>query len=78
MQLEFWRKVLKATGKSAHKRSAHDKAAVHGMSRISDALGAKQDLRALRSTLRSLKAPLTLDPLLERIAQELKARRKIG
>lgn len=77
MQLEFWRKVLKATGKSAHKRSAHDKAAVHGMSRISDALGAKQDLRALRATLRSLKAPLALDPLLERIAHELKAHRKI-
>lgn len=78
MQLESWRKVLKATGKSTHKRSAQDKAAVHAMSRLSDALGAKQDLRALRATLRTLKAPLTLDPLLDHIARELKARRKIG
>lgn len=78
MQLEFWRKVLKASGKSAHKRGPHDKAAVQAMTRLSDALGAKQDLRALRATLRTLKAPLTLDPLLDRIARELKARRKIG
>jgi hypothetical protein len=77
MQLEFWRKVLKASGKFAHKRGAKDKAAVHAMTRLSDALGAKQDLRALRATLRTLKAPLTLEPLLERIAHELKARRKI-
>jgi CHAD domain-containing protein len=78
MQLEFWRKALKASGKSTHKRGLQDKAAVHAMSKLSDALGAKQDLRALRATLRTLKAPLTLDPLLERIAHELKARRKIG
>jgi CHAD domain-containing protein len=77
MQLEFWRKVLKATRKSARKRGAHDKAAVQAMTRLSDALGAKQDLRALRATLRTLKAPVVLEPLLERIAQELKARRKI-
>ncbi|HVI56177.1 MAG TPA: CHAD domain-containing protein [Luteibacter sp.] len=78
MQLEGWRKVLKATGKAAHKRSPQDKAAVHAMSKLSDALGAKQDLRALRASLRSLKAPLALDPLLQRVAHELKARRKIG
>lgn len=78
MQLDFWRKLLKATGKSAHKRGAQDKAALHTMSRLSDALGAKQDLRALRATLRTLKAPLTLEPLLERIGHELKAHRKIG
>jgi CHAD domain-containing protein len=77
MQLECWRKVLKTTGKSAHKHGPKDKAAVRSMAELSDALGAKQDLRALRASLRTLEAPLTLDPLLERIAHELKAGRKL-
>jgi CHAD domain-containing protein len=78
MQLDIWRKVLKASGKSAHHRSKQDKAAARAMSQLSDALGAKQDLRALRSTLRRLKAPLALEPLVARIGEELKKHRKVG
>jgi CHAD domain-containing protein len=78
MQLDFWRKVLKATGKSAHHRGKQDKAAFRSMSKLSDALGAKQDLRALRTTLRRIKAPIETGTLLTRIGEELKKHRKIG
>jgi CHAD domain-containing protein len=78
MQLDAWRRVLKATGKTAHHRSKQDKAAARAMSKLSDALGARQDLRALRTTLRRLKAPLVLDPLLQRIGDELKKHRKVA
>jgi CHAD domain-containing protein len=78
MQLDAWRKVLKVTGKSSHHRAHEDKAAAHAMSKLSDALGAKQDLRALRTALRSLREPEAVAPLLEHIRQELKKHRKIG
>lgn len=78
MQLELWRKVLKATGKPSYHRARQDKAAARAMSKLSDALGVKQDLRALRTSLRSLGRPDTVAPLLEQIRHELKKHRKVG
>lgn len=78
MQLDAWRKALKTTGKSSHHHAHQGKATAHAMSKLSDALGAKQDLRALRTALRSLHDPQTVAPLLEQIRQELKKHQKIG
>lgn len=78
MQLELWRKVLKATNKSSHRRARPDKAAAQAMAKLSDALGAKQDLRALRTTLRSICEPDAIAPLLEQIRCELTKHRKVG
>ncbi|WP_426284726.1 CHAD domain-containing protein [Luteibacter sp. E-22] len=78
MQLDSWRKALKTTGKSSHYHAHQNKAAAHAISKLSDALGAKQDLRALRTALRSLRKPQAVAPLLEQIRQELKKHRKIG
>ncbi|MDQ0008055.1 CHAD domain-containing protein [Luteibacter jiangsuensis] len=78
MQLDAWRKALKATGKSSHHHARQSKAAANAMSKLSDALGAKQDLRALRTALRSLHEPQAVAPLLEQIRQELTNHRKIG
>jgi hypothetical protein len=78
MQLDVWRKVLKVAGKSSHHRAHEDKAAAHAMAKLSDALGAKQDLRALRAALRSLREPQAVASLLEQIRVELKKHRKVG
>lgn len=78
MQLELWRKVVKATGKPSRHQARHDKSAAHAMAKLSDALGVKQDLRALRVALRSLGQPDTVAPLLEQIRHELKKHRKVG
>jgi CHAD domain-containing protein len=76
MQLELWRRVRKATGKAGHRHAPGYKEKTHDMSKLSDALGTKQDLRALRVTLRSLREPEAVAPLLEQIRQELKKHRK--
>jgi CHAD domain-containing protein len=76
MQLELWRRVRKATGKGAHRHAAGQKEKTREMSRLSDALGAKQDLRALRAALRALREPEATAPLVEQIRQELKKHRK--
>jgi len=47
------------------------------MSKLSDALGAKQDLRALRVQLRALRKPALTAPLVGQIEVELKKYRKI-
>lgn len=73
MQLEFWRKALKAVDASSHHRAHHDKAAMKKMSELSDALGARQDLRSLRRVLRTLDGIGPLAPLLDDIRQALKA-----
>lgn len=78
MQLQYWKRVLRATHKTAHHRAKQDKAATQAMSKLSDALGAKQDLRALRTQLRSLRKPAMTAPLVEQIALELKKYRKVG
>ena len=76
MQLELWRRVRKATGKAGHRHAPGHKEKTHDMSKLSDALGKKQDLRALRVTLRSFREPEAVAPLLEQIRQELKKHRK--
>lgn len=76
MQLQYWKRVLRATHKSAHHRAKHDKAATQAMSKLSDALGAKQDLRALRTQLRALRKPAITDPLVAQVAEALKKHRK--
>lgn len=76
MQLELWRRVRKATGKTANRHMPKHKATTHEMSKLSDALGAKQDLRILRATLRLFREPDQFAPLLEQIRQELKKHRK--
>ena len=76
MQLQYWKRVLRATGKSAHHRAKHDKAATQAMSKLSDALGAKQDLRALRTQLRALRKPAITDPLIAEVTAALKKHRK--
>lgn len=73
MQLDFWRKALKSTGRSAHHRTHQDKAAQARMSSLSDALGARQDLRSLRSVLRSLGDAEALAPLFDDIRRASKA-----
>jgi len=77
MQLQYWRRLLRTTHKAAHHRAKHDKASTHAMSKLSDALGAKQDLRALRAHLRALRKPGITTPLLEQITEELKKYRKM-
>lgn len=77
MQLQHWRRILHAANKTAHHRAKHDKASTHAMSKLSDALGAKQDLRALRVHLRALKKPALTAPLTDQIAEELKKHRKL-
>lgn len=77
MQLQYWRRILHAANKTAHHRAKHDKASTHAMSKLSDALGAKQDLRALRVHLRALKKPALTAPLTAQIAEELKKHRKL-
>jgi CHAD domain-containing protein len=77
MQLQYWKRVLRATNKTAHHRAKQDKAATQAMSKLSDALGAKQDLRALRVQLRALRKPALTAPLIGQIEVELKKYRKI-
>jgi CHAD domain-containing protein len=77
MQLEVRRKLHKATGKSFQQPAHQDKADARAMSKLSDALGTKQDLRALRSVLRSLGEPEAVAPLLEQIGRELRLHRKL-
>ena len=77
MQLEVRRKLQKATGKTFHHPAHQDKAAARTLSKLSDALGAKQDLRALRTVLRSLREPDAVAPLLEQIGDALKRHRKV-
>jgi CHAD domain-containing protein len=77
MQLQYWKRVLSATHKPAHHRAKQDKAATHAMAKLSDALGAKQDLRALRVQLRAIRKPGLTAPLVEQIADELKKFRKV-
>jgi CHAD domain-containing protein len=78
MQLEVRRKIQKATSKTFYRPAHEDKAAARHMAKLSDALGAKQDLRALRTVLRSLREPEAVAPLLEQIGHELKRQRKPG
>jgi CHAD domain-containing protein len=77
MQLQYWKRVLRATHKTAHHRAKHDKAATQAMSKLSDALGAKQDLRSLRVQLNLLRKPAMTAPLAAQIATELKKYRKL-
>ncbi|NII53838.1 CHAD domain-containing protein [Luteibacter sp. SG786] len=76
MQLELWRRVQKARGKTGHHHAQGRKERAHELSLLSDALGTKQDLRALRATLRSLREPDAMAPLLAQIGDELKKHRK--
>ncbi|MGE7136874.1 CHAD domain-containing protein [Luteibacter sp. NPDC031894] len=76
MQLDLWRRVQKARGKTGHRHVQGTKERAHEMSRLSDALGLKQDLRALRVVLRSFREPDAVAPLLEQIRVELKKHRK--
>jgi CHAD domain-containing protein len=77
MQLQYGKRVLHASNKTAHHRAKHDKASTHAMSKLSDNLGAKQDLRALRAHLRALREPELTAPLITQIADELKKFRKL-
>lgn len=76
MQLELWRRVQKARGKTGHHHVRGMKERAHELSLLSDALGTRQDLRALRATLRSLREPDAMAPLLAQIGDELKKHRK--
>lgn len=73
MQFDFWRKALKTTGRSAHHRAHQDKAAQDRMSTLSDALGARQDLRSLRGVLRSLGDAEAIAPLLDDVRAAARA-----
>ncbi|MDF3981603.1 CHAD domain-containing protein [Luteibacter sp. PPL201] len=73
MQLEFWRKALNMVDAPAHHRAHEDKLAAKRMSDLSDALGARQDLRALRKLLRTHEEPDVLPPLLQDVHHALKA-----
>lgn len=75
MQLELLRKARKAAGMPAPRHAGRDKALAASMSTLSDAIGAKQDLRALRNVLRTLVDPESLPPLVAQIAHELKRHR---
>ncbi|MET0504991.1 MAG: CHAD domain-containing protein [Luteibacter sp.] len=75
MQLELLRKARKATGVATPRHAARDKTLAKAMSVLSDAIGAKQDLRALRHVLRTIVEPDSLPPLVAQIAHELKRHR---
>ena len=76
MQLELWRRVQKARGKAGHRHAQGRKERAHELALLSDALGTRQDLRALRVILRSLREPEATAPLLAQIGDELKKHRK--
>lgn len=76
MQLELWRRIQKARGRTGHHHAQGRKGRAHELSGLSDALGTKQDLRALRATLRSLREPEAMAPLMAQIGEELKKHRK--
>ncbi|QWT21429.1 CHAD domain-containing protein [Bacillus sp. NP157] len=78
MQLQYWRRVLRAAGKPAPHHAKQDKAATRAMAKLSDALGAKQDLRSLRSHLRALREPALTAPLVEQVGVALKQYRKVA
>lgn len=72
MQLELIRKARKAAGMPAPHHAERDKALARTMSVLSDTIGSKQDLRALRKILRSIVDPDTMPPLIVAITHELK------
>jgi CHAD domain-containing protein len=78
MQLEILRKARKAAGMTAPQHPARDKTLARSMSALSDAIGAKQDLRALRNVLRSIVDPETMASLVAQIAHELKRHRTLS
>lgn len=78
MQLELIRKARKAAGMPAPHHAERDKSLAKAMSALSDAIGAKQDLRALRQVLRTIVDPDTMPPLVSAITLELKKHRTIA
>ena len=72
MQWEFQHKAAKALGGPGQPGSQTYKPTHRALSKLSDALGATQDLRELRKTLRSLGDPDTVAPLLVEIDRERK------
>ncbi|WP_043694177.1 CHAD domain-containing protein [Luteibacter sp. 9133] len=75
MQLELIRKARKAAGMPASHHAERDKALARTMSALSDTIGSKQDLRALRKTLRTIVDPDTMPALIVAITHELKKHR---
>ncbi len=70
MQLELRHKASKALGTQGGRDAHLHKATHRALSKLSDTLGATQDLRELRKTLRALGEPDTVAPLIEEIDKE--------
>lgn len=75
MQLELLRKARKAAGQPAPAHASRDKALARAMSSLSDAIGARQDLRLLRTILRRVADADTAPVLIRATTRALKAHR---
>ena len=75
MQLELVRKARKAAGLPAPHHADREKALAKDMSLLSDAIGARQDLRLLRDILRTLVDADTAPALVAATTRALKLRR---
>jgi CHAD domain-containing protein len=75
MQLELLRKARKAASLPTPHHAGHHKALAKGMSSLSDAIGARQDLRLLREVLRTVADADTAPALVHAASRALKAHR---
>ncbi|SEN13753.1 CHAD domain-containing protein [Luteibacter sp. UNCMF331Sha3.1] len=73
MQREAWRGVAKAIGIPPYRHARRDKAETRALSKLSDTLGARQDLKALNAVLGKLGDPATVSPLRVQVREALKA-----
>lgn len=72
MQREIWRRVSKPIGHPAVVHGKKARAETHALAKLSDALGARQDLKALSAALSRIGAPEQIAPLRASIRAELK------
>lgn len=73
MQRDAWRRITKTIGRPAHRHAKRDKAETRSLSKLSDTLGARQDLKALSAVLGKLGDPATVAPLRAQVREALKA-----
>lgn len=73
MQLQAWQQLLAMTGKTDKGRGKSHRQATRAMARLSDALGARQDLTALLTTLRGLHEPGLVEAVEEQIVRHIES-----
>jgi len=73
MQRDAWRRITKAIGRPAYRHAKRDKTETRALSKLSDTLGARQDLKALNTVLGKLGDPATVAPLRAQVREALRA-----